>query len=71
MRILFIGDIMGRSGREALEKYLPGLKRDLNVDVAIINGENAAHGRGITEKFCKDFYEYGADIITTGDHIWD
>ncbi|PCI97810.1 MAG: TIGR00282 family metallophosphoesterase [Alphaproteobacteria bacterium] len=71
MRILFIGDIMGRSGREALEKYLPRLKKDLNVDVAIINGENAAHGRGITEKFCKDFYEYGADIITTGDHIWD
>ncbi len=71
MRILFVGDVMGRSGREALEKYLPGLKRDLNVDVAIVNGENAAHGRGITEKFCKQFYEYGADIVTTGDHIWD
>ena len=52
MRILFVGDIMGRAGREALEKYLPQLKEDLNVDVAIVNGENAAHGRGITEKFC-------------------
>ncbi|PCJ96034.1 MAG: TIGR00282 family metallophosphoesterase [Zetaproteobacteria bacterium] len=71
MRILFIGDIMGRSGREALEKYLPHLKKKLDVDVAIINGENAAHGRGITEKFCKEFYEHGADIITTGDHVWD
>ncbi len=71
MRILFIGDIMGRAGREALELYLPKLKRDLKIDVAIINGENAAHGRGITEKFCNDFYSYGADIITTGDHIWD
>ena len=71
MRILFVGDIMGRSGREALEKYLPKLKKDLSVDVAIVNGENAAHGRGITEKFCKEFYEYGADIITTGDHVWD
>tara|TARA_R110001592_G_scaffold16881_8_gene71565 strand:- start:31719 stop:32537 length:819 start_codon:yes stop_codon:yes gene_type:complete len=71
MRILFIGDIMGRAGREALEKYLPKLKTDLNVDVAIINGENAAHGRGITEKFCNQFYEWGADIITTGNHVWD
>lgn len=71
MRILFIGDIMGRAGREALEKYLPKLKTDLEIDVAIVNGENSAHGRGITEKFCKQFYEYGADIITTGDHVWD
>ena len=71
MRILFVGDIMGRSGREALEKSLPKLKQDLNVDVTIVNGENAAHGRGITEKFCNQFYEYGADIITTGIHVWD
>ncbi len=71
MRILFVGDVMGRSGREALEKYLPSLKRDLRVDIAIVNGENAAHGRGITEKFCNEFYEYGVDVITTGNHIWD
>lgn len=62
---------MGRAGREALQKYLPNLKQDLRVDIAIVNGENAAHGKGITEKFCKEFYEYGADIITTGDHVWD
>lgn len=62
---------MGRAGREALEKYLPSLKKDLNADVAIVNGENAAHGRGITEKFCQEFYGWGADIITTGNHVWD
>jgi len=71
MRILFVGDIMGRAGREALEKYLPKLKSDLNVDVTIVNGENAAHGRGITEKFCTEFYELGVDCITTGNHVWD
>ncbi len=71
MRIFFIGDIMGRAGREALEKYLPKLKAELNVDVTIVNGENAAHGRGITEKFCKQFYDLGVDCITTGNHIWD
>lgn len=71
MRILFVGDIMGRAGREALEKYLPKLKNDLSPDVIIVNGENAAHGRGITEKFCTQFYEWGVDIITTGNHVWD
>lgn len=71
MRILFVGDIMGRAGREALEKYLPGLQKDLNIDVTIVNGENAAHGKGITEKFCNQFYDWGVDIITTGDHVWD
>ncbi len=71
MRILFIGDIMGRAGREALERYLPELKAKLTPDVVIVNGENAAHGRGITEKFCNQFYELGADVITTGNHVWD
>ena len=71
MRILFIGDIMGRSGREALEKHLPRLQKDLSPGVTIVNGENAAHGRGITEKFCSQFYEWGVDVITTGNHVWD
>jgi metallophosphoesterase (TIGR00282 family) len=71
MRILFVGDVMGRSGRDAVAKHLPKLKKDLNIDVAIVNGENAAHGVGITEAICKEFYEYGADCITTGNHIWD
>lgn len=71
MRILFIGDIYGRSGREALAKYLPLAQEKLKPDVVIVNGENAAHGRGINEKICKGFYELGVDCITTGNHIWD
>ena len=71
MRIIFIGDIMGRAGREALEKNLPKLKEELEPDVIIVNGENAANGAGITEKICKEFYEWGVDCITTGNHIWD
>ena len=71
MRILFIGDIMGRSGREALAAHLPTLKEKLAPDVVIVNGENAAHGKGITGKICKGFYDLGVDCITTGNHIWD
>ena len=71
MRIVFIGDIFGRSGREALEKYLPKIRAELKPDIVIVNGENAANGAGITEKICKQFYEYGVDVITTGNHVWD
>lgn len=71
MRIVFIGDIFGRSGREALEKYMPRIQKDIKPDVVIVNGENAANGAGITEKICKQFYEYGVDVITTGNHVWD
>ncbi|HBR68607.1 MAG TPA: TIGR00282 family metallophosphoesterase [Rhodospirillaceae bacterium] len=71
MKILFIGDIMGRAGRDALEAHLPGLRKKLAPDVIIINGENAAHGKGITPQICKDLYALGADCITTGNHVWD
>lgn len=71
MRILFIGDIFGRSGREALEKHLPTLRQKLKPDAVIVNGENAAHGIGITDKMCKEFYDLGTDCITSGNHIWD
>ena len=71
MRILFLGDIMGRSGREAVKKHLPTLKEKLKPDAIIINAENAAHGRGLTEKICKELFELGADCITTGNHVWD
>lgn len=70
MRILFIGDVYGRSGREALEQHLPTLIRDQKPDMVIVNGENAANGIGITEKIAKEFYELGTDIITTGNHVW-
>ena len=62
---------MGRSGREAVEKYLPDLRTKLKPDAVIVNGENAAHGRGITDKICLQFYDLGVDCITTGNHIWD
>ncbi len=71
MRILFVGDVMGRSGREALQKYLPQVKEALGVDIAIVNGENAASGAGITGKICEEFYSWGANVITTGNHVWD
>ncbi len=71
MRILFIGDIMGRSGREALQEHLPIAKEALKPDIIIVNGENAANGRGITKKIALGFYDIGVDCITTGNHIWD
>jgi metallophosphoesterase (TIGR00282 family) len=69
--ILFIGDIMGRSGRDALEKHLPKIREHLRPDVVIVNGENAAHGRGITQKICRSFFDLNVDCITTGNHVWD
>lgn len=71
MKFLFIGDIVGSSGRRALREYLPKLKRKYNPTVTIINGENAAGGRGITEKIYKELMDTGADLITMGNHTWD
>lgn len=71
MKILFIGDIFGRTGREALERHLPTLKEKLAPDVIIVNADNAANGRGITPKHAEEFYSWGVDCITGGDHIWD
>jgi metallophosphoesterase (TIGR00282 family) len=71
MKFLFCGDIVGKSGRDAVKKYVPQLKKDLNLDFVIVNGENAAHGFGINSKICKELYEVGVDVITTGNHIWD
>lgn len=71
MKILFIGDIFGRSGREAVQKHLPALKKELELDIVVANGDNPAHGRGITEKICQELYELGVDCITSGDHVWD
>lgn len=71
MRILFLGDIVGRSGRDAVEKHLPKLREKLNPDVVVVNGENAANGKGITDKICTQFYKIGVDCITTGNHAFD
>ena len=66
-----VGDVMGKSGREVIQKELPSLKRQLEIDTVILNGENAAGGYGITPKICEEFYELGVNIITTGNHVWD
>src|SRR5262245_16741473 len=71
MRILFIGDIVGRSGRAAVLQRLPGLVRDWKLDFVAINGENAAGGFGITEAIYQEFVDAGADAITGGNHSWD
>ncbi len=71
LTILFLGDIVGESGRSAVIARLPELKRELNLDFIIVNGENAAAGRGITPKITIDLLRAGVSVITTGDHIWD
>lgn len=71
MKILFCGDVVGRSGRDAVQAHVPELCQQLNLDVVIVNGENAAHGFGLTKTICQEFYKLGVDVITTGNHIWD
>jgi metallophosphoesterase (TIGR00282 family) len=71
VNILLCGDVVGRSGREAVRRHLPGLKRDLAIDVAIVNAENAAHGYGLTERLAGELFDAGADILSTGNHVWD
>jgi metallophosphoesterase (TIGR00282 family) len=71
MRILFIGDIVGRSGRAVVAERLPGLVRDWKLDFVAINGENAAGGFGITEAIYQELVDTGADAVTGGNHSWD
>ena len=71
MKILICGDVVGKAGRRAIEDNLADLRRRLDLDFVIVNGENAAHGFGITDKICAAFYAAGADVITTGNHVWD
>ncbi len=71
MRLLFIGDIVGRAGREILLERLPQLRRDWNLDFVVVNGENAAGGFGITEAICTQILDAGADCVTLGNHAWD
>ncbi|MUK89839.1 TIGR00282 family metallophosphoesterase [Ornithinibacillus sp. L9] len=71
MKILFIGDVVGSPGRDMVQEYLPKLKDKYRPNMTIINGENAASGKGITEKIYKQFLEWGAHVITMGNHTWD
>jgi 2',3'-cyclic-nucleotide 2'-phosphodiesterase len=71
LRILFIGDIFGRPGRNSVREHLPALAQQHAIDLCIANGENAAGGFGITPQIAEDFFDLGIDVITTGNHVWD
>ena len=71
MRILFIGDVVGRSGRAIVNQRLPGLISDWKLDLVVLNGENSAGGFGITESIFREFIDNGVDVVTLGNHAWD
>ena len=71
MRLLFLGDVVGRAGRDAVSERLPGLIAEYKFDFVVVNGENASHGRGLTEGHYGELRAAGADVVTLGDHAWD
>ena len=71
MKILFLGDVMGRAGRKAIAARLPELKRAWGLDFIVVNGENATGGMGLTGAHAQGFFEAGADVVTLGDHAFD
>ena len=71
LKLLFIGDIVGRPGRDIVMEKVPRLKREMNLDFIVANGENAAAGAGITGSIAKSLLDAGIDAITLGDHVWD
>ena len=71
LTVLFLGDVVGQPGRDAVIACLPKLKEEHAVDFVVVNGENSAGGRGITGKITIDLLRAGASVVTTGDHIWD
>ena len=72
MKILVLGDVMGASGRNALNKKLPQIINSNAIDFIIVNGENSADdGKGITQDIAEEFFKIGVDVITSGNHIWD
>ena len=71
MRIMLVGDVVGRAGRRAFRAITPRLRAERGIDVVIVNGENAAGGKGFTRKALDELYAGGADIVTSGNHVWD
>lgn len=71
MKILFLGDIVGNPGREAIFKLLPQIKSEFKIDLTVANAENAAGGAGITPSIADELFKLGCNVLTTGDHIWD
>ncbi len=70
MRILVIGDVIGKPGREALDTFLPQIRQEYGVDLAIVNAENCAGGIGVTPETAEELIKAGADVLTSGNHIW-
>src|SRR5882672_694795 len=71
MRILFVGDVVGAPGRRIVRERLRGLQRDVGADLTIVNGENAAGGAGLTTATAEELFAAGAEVLTTGNHVWD
>ena len=71
MKLLFLGDVMGKTGRTAIAERLPGLRSEWGLDFVVVNGENASHGRGLTEGHFQALRDAGADVVTLGDHAFD
>ncbi|MBK66859.1 MAG: metallophosphoesterase [Rickettsiales bacterium] len=71
MKLLFLGDVFGKPGRDVIEENLDRVVKEHNIDYVIINAENAAHGRGITVDIAKSFFDIGAHCLTLGNHSWD
>jgi 2',3'-cyclic-nucleotide 2'-phosphodiesterase len=71
MRILFLGDVVGRSGRDAVEARLPALRQRLGAELVVVNGENASHGFGLAPAMADALFAAGCDVITLGNHAWD
>ncbi len=71
MKIMLVGDVIGRPGRRSFREHTPRLRKEKGIDIVIVNGENSAGGKGITRKSLDELYQGGADIVTSGNHVWD
>ncbi len=71
MRVLIIGDIVGKTGQRAVIRHLPTLKKEWEIDFCVANGENLTGGAGLSETTCRQLHHAGVDVVTSGDHIWD
>ncbi len=71
MNVLYLGDIVGKPGRNLVTEHLPNLRKEFDISVCIANGENVAQGRGITEKTAHELFLAGVDVFTSGNHLWD
>ena len=71
LKLLFLGDVVGEPGRRAVIDMVPRLREERGIDFVVVNGENAANGRGITPKITIDLLRCGIAVVTSGDHIWD